>query len=129
MTNAEMESYRQALMQQEQSIHDWQSSRFAGVDESEPNPDQKINARVNGHHVKPGAERKGSGRGYNSPEAKAKRKGIHDVHSGRLTPEAIAVMPTPELYEAAWRTRGELGPNETLERGMKAGKEYSMQSH
>lgn len=140
MTNSEMDAYRQALIEQEKADIDWHNSRFAGVDEYQPlnsNLDRKINSRINGHHEKSGATRKGSGAGYNSPEAKAKRKGQHDINSGRLTPEAIALMPTPEVYESAWRTRGELSPKESspekaarkMGKEMMAGREYSPEAH
>ena len=136
MTNAEMQAYRQVLIEQEKSQFGWQTSRFGETYEPELTEsnfkndiNSKINAKANEEYKKAGAARKGSRVGYDSLEAKAKRKGIHDVHSGRLTVESIAVMPTPELYVNAWRTKGELSPAEKMGQEMQAGKEYSPKEH
>jgi len=93
MTESEMDTYRQVLIEQDKAMHDWQTSRFAGIDETEPSIDQKINANAKRHQAKLGAERRGTRVGYDSPEARAIRKGQHDARSGKLTPEFLMVDP------------------------------------
>ena len=137
MTNAEMEAYRQALIEQETNQVGWQTSRFGEAYEPEFNTNNhfsldinsRINAKESAYYKKPGAARRGSRVGYDSPESRAKRKGIHDVHSGRLTPESTAVMPVVEHYDLAWRTKGELSPAEKMGKEMQAGKQYSPSEH
>ena len=69
-----------------------------------------INERAMAQMTRTGAARKGDRTGWDSPEARATRKGWHDVRSGRMTPEAFAVAPTQEAYTGAWRTRGLMEP-------------------